>query len=198
MSYYWRRREVITLLSCLTLALGMTTTLAWPQQMVMPADLVGAVMEISVTNDRVVRRDGTVFKNRFQTDWTIQFVSEQAIRTTFVGTDYGPRGTTTTPAEEGRLVILGKRTETPTQGGGYRMWTFDAGALAYLRTFESGAMKGTFTVARSGASFNCTASVSWPRETDAQTIILRSFVDNARVEIVSAKQTASSCKISKP
>ena len=187
-------------MSCLALALGLAAscTSAWPQQTVTPADLVGAVMEISVTNDRVLRRDGGEFKNRYQTDWTIHFVSEETIRPTFIGTSYSPRRTRKTPLEGGKLITLGQSNETRSRGGGHQMWAFDAGGLTYLRTYEAGSMKATFAVTRSSEGFNCTASVSWPREIGVPTIVMRSDFDNAKIEIVSAKQSASSCRISKP
>jgi len=58
-------------------------------------------------------------------------------------------------------------------------------------------MKAIFAVTRTDNGFACTANVSWPKETGKPTIVLRSFVDNAKVEIVSANQTASSCTIGK-
>jgi hypothetical protein len=181
----------------LILGLVVVSSPAGGQQPVTPADMIGAVMKVSVTNDRVMRRDGRQYPNRYQTDWTIDFVSEDTIRPTFIGTDYSPRRTTQTPLEGGRLVTLGRPNETPSRGGGHQVWIFDAGVLTFLRTYEGGGMKGTFAVTRSGAGFSCTASVSWPREVGVATIIMRSYVDNAMVEIVSAKQSASSCTISK-
>jgi hypothetical protein len=78
------------------------------------------------------------------------------------------------------------------------MWLFEAGILTYVRTYEAGAIKATFAVSRTDLGFACTANVSWPRETGKPSIVLRSFVDNSKIEIISAKQSASSCTISKP
>jgi hypothetical protein len=182
----------------LILGLAVLSSSAGAQQPVTPADLVGTVMEVSVTNDRVIRRDGRQYPNKYQTDWTIDFVSEDTIRPIFIGTDYSPQRTTKTPLEGGRLITLGRPNETLSRGGGHQVWIFDAGVLTFLRTYEGGGMKGTFAVTRNDAGFSCAASVSWPREVGVPTIIMRSYVDNARVEIVSAKQSAASCKISKP
>jgi hypothetical protein len=177
--------------------LGATpTTSAYGQQTLTSGDLVGAVMEVSVTNNRVVRRDGKQFEDRYQTDWTIHFVSKDRIRQTFIGTNYSPRGINKSPLEGG-LATLGRPKETPSRGGGHRLWIFDAGVLTFLRTYQGGGMKGTFTVTRSGSGFNCTARVSWPREAGVPTIVMQSYVDNARIEIVSATQSASSCSIGK-
>jgi hypothetical protein len=66
-------------------------------------------MTVSVTNDRTMRRDGQQYPDKYQTDWTIEFVSEDMIRPTFVGTAYSPRGTYKTPAEVGELTPSGVR-----------------------------------------------------------------------------------------
>jgi hypothetical protein len=74
-------------------------------------------------------------------------------------------------------------------------WLFEDGALTFLRTYEGGGMKATFTVARSATGFGCTANVSWPREEGIPTIKLRSFDNITPIEILSTKQIASSCRI---
>jgi hypothetical protein len=165
--------------------------------MVTSSDLVGAVMQVSVTSERVMRRDGRQFPSRYQTDWTIEFISEDTIRVTFLGTDTGPRGINKSPLEGG-TVNLGSPNKTVTRGGGDQVWLFSDGALSYLRTYEGGGMKGTFSVTRTGETFVCNANVSWPREVGVPTIVMRSFVDNAKIEIISAKQSTSSCKINIP
>jgi hypothetical protein len=182
----------------LVIALGVPAPSAWAQQPVTTADLVGTVMRLSITNDRTMRRDGRQYPDKYQTDWTIEFTSQDFIRPTFVGTAYSPRSTYKTPVEGGGLIALGVSKETRSRGGGTFIWLFEAGALTYLRTYEGGAMKATFAVTRTDAGFACTANVSWPKETGVPTIVLRSFVDNSKVEIISAKQSASSCTISKP
>jgi hypothetical protein len=183
--------------SLLVIALGVSAPPAWAEQPPTAADLIGTVMTLSVTNDRTMRRDGRQYPDKYRTDWTIEFVSRDFIRATFVGTDYSPRSTSKTPVEGGGLIALGVPRETLSRGGGYQIWIFDPGILTFLRTYKGGAMKATFAVTRTDAGFACTADVAWPRETGAPTIVMRSFVDNSKVEIISAKQSASSCTISK-
>ena len=72
-------------------AQGSSAPLMGAEEPVSAADLVGSVMKLSVTNDRIMRREGRQYPDKYQTDWTIEFVSEEAIRASFVGTDYGPR-----------------------------------------------------------------------------------------------------------
>src|SRR5712691_1997877 len=182
----WLRAHAMTSL-LLTLGLVVSPPSAWAQEPVTAADLVGTTMTASVTSDRVMRREGRQFPQRYQVDWTIKFVSEDTIRPTFVATSYNPRSVRKTPLEGGGLVPLGRPAEISSRGGGHRIWIFDPGVLTLLRTYEGGAYKTTFAVTRSEAGFSCTASVSWPRETGVPTIVLRSPYDGGRVEIVSAK-----------
>jgi hypothetical protein len=177
--------------------LGSLAPVIAAEEPVTAADLVGSVMRLSVTNDRTMRREGRQYPDKYQTDWTIEFVSDEAIRASFVGTVYGPRGISKTPVETGGLIPLGRSMETPSRGGGTFTWLFESGVLSFVRTYEVGAMKGTFGVSRTDRGFACTATVSWPKEVGKPSIVMRSFVDNSRVEIITAKQSASSCAITR-
>ncbi len=190
-------RYALFSLLAVVVALGSSAPLTGAEEPVSAADLVGSVMKLSVTNDRIMRREGRQYPDKYQTDWTIEFVSEEAIRASFVGTAYGPRGIFKTPVETGGLILLGRSIETPSRGGGTFMWVFENGVLSYVRTYEVGAMKANFGVSRVDRGFACTATVSWPKETGKPSIVMRSFVDNSKVEIITAKQSASSCAISK-
>jgi len=189
--------HALSWLLLVVVALGLSSPLMGAEEPVTAADLVGSVMRLSVTNDRIMRREGRQYPDKYQTDWTIEFVSEDTIRPTFVGTAYAPRGTFKTPVETGGLVLLGRSIETPSRGGGTFTWLFETGVLSFVRTYEVGAMKATFGVSRTDRGFACTATVSWPKEVGKPSIVMRSFVDNSKVEIMTAKQSASSCAISK-
>jgi len=189
--------HALSWLLVVVVAVGLSVPLMGAEEPVAAADLVGSVMRLSVTNDRIMRREGRQYPDKYQTDWTIEFVSEDAIRATFVGTVYGPRGISKTPVETGGLILLGHAIETPSRGGGTFTWLFENGVLSFVRTYEVGAMKATFEVSRTDRGFACTATVSWPKEVGKPSIVLRSFVDNSKVEIMTAKQSTSSCAISK-
>lgn len=94
------------------------------------------------------------------------------------------------------FVKLERSGPTSTRGGGNAVWFLEGNVLTFLRTYEGGAMKATFAVTRTGTSLRCSASVSWPKEVGVPTIKLRGE-DQASVEILSARQTASSCRIGK-
>src|SRR5208283_4312393 len=102
-------------------------------------------MKASAVEDRVMRRgDGREWQEKYQSDWTIEFVSEETIRPTFVATIYHPAVTNKLPPAGGGLVTLGRVRELSDRGGGQALWTFDAGVLTNLRSFVAGAAKHTF------------------------------------------------------
>jgi hypothetical protein len=179
----------------MSLGLCCLCTPAWTQQAVTAAELAGTVMEVSSTNSRVLLRDGRRIPYRYKIEWTIYFLSDDMITATFIGTDYTARGVKKTPVERGGLIKLARPNETRSRGGGHQVWVFEDGALTYLRTYLGGAMKAIFSVTRKGGDFACTTSVEWLREEGVPSIVMRSPHDKSRVEIVSTRQTASSCKI---
>jgi len=165
-------------------AWGQTTTIE---------DLQGALMEVSVTHERTIRRDGKELPNKLRSDWKIRFNSVDSISVSSERISYGLRKTNRTKEKES-VKNLARPRETTSRGGGHALWMFDDDALTFLRTYQGGGMKATFTVARSPTGFDCTAKVSWLREEGAP-IVMRSFVDDARLEILSARQVASTCRV---
>jgi len=160
-------------------------------------DLQGAIMEASATNQRLVRVNGREVTNKYQTDWTIRFISAEAIRSIFVGTTHDDRGAREAKGS-GRVVDvnLARPSETKSRGGGHQVWIFENGVLTYLRTYEGGGMKATFAMNRDAAGFSCTTNVAWPREVGIPSIKMRSDFDNQIIiELLSTKQIASSCRI---
>jgi len=179
----------------LTLGLGVLSASAWAQQPVTPADLVGTVTKASTIEDRVMRRDSREWQEKYQSDWLIEFVSKETIRPTFVATIYHPAVTNKLPPAGGGLVTLGRVRELSDRGGGQALWAFDAGVLNNTRTFTAGAVKYTFAITRNGAGFDCTVTVLWGREVSVPYISMRSAIDGVWVQLVSAKQSSSSCQI---
>jgi hypothetical protein len=168
-------------------------TLSWAQVPVTLKDLQGSVMEASTTHDRVVRREGRERANKYQLAWKIRFISADSIHTSTVATSYTARGTFSNKNEV--TVDLARPRETKSRGGGHVLWLFEDGVLTFLRTYQGGGMKATFAVTRKGEGLDCTAKAIWPREVGVPSIMLRSFVDNKPVEVLSERQIASSCRI---
>jgi hypothetical protein len=173
------------------------STMASAQQSVTLIELQGKIMQATALSDRVMRRDGRQFPEQYQTDWKIIFQSSDTINVTFIGTSSTARGKVQSPIERWSAKLEQPR-ETAARGGGHMIWIFDNGALNFLRTYEGGAMKASFTFARGAGLPACAASVLWLREVGVSAIIMKSFVDNARVEILSSKQASSSCQVTTP
>jgi hypothetical protein len=158
-------------------------------------DLQGAVMEASTTHERVIRRDGKERPNKVQYDWTIRFISTDAIHVRIVVTSYGARGTQKKTDNQGRVFNLVDPKETKLRGGGHLLWVFENGVLTRLRTFQGGGAMGSFAFTRSANGFDCTIEFSWAREAGVPSINFRSVIADAWVQILSAKQVASSCRV---
>jgi hypothetical protein len=167
---------------------------AWAEKPVVSAELVGSIIKGSTTEARVHRMGDSEWSLRVQLDWTIEFVSKDQIRPTFVVTVYDRGATQKRPAEAGGLIRLGKPAEARDRGGGDYIWTFEEGVLTLVRSYKSGAQTVIFAVTRSRAGFDCTASVSWFHEAGTPNIMLRRG-DGTWMEIVSSKQESSSCAV---
>ena len=179
--------------SLLTWSLALPPMAAWGQTTITMEDLQGALMEVSVTHERTIRRNGRELPNKYRTDWKIRFNSVDSILVSSERVSYGLRNTNRTQEKES-VKKLARPKETTLRGGGHALWIFEDDALTFLRTYQGGGMKATFTVARSSTGFDCTAKASWLRE-EGTPIVMRSFVDEARLEILRARQVASSCRI---
>jgi hypothetical protein len=81
------------------------------------------------------------------------------------------------------------------RGGGQALWAFDAGALINRRSFVAGAVQFTFAIIRNGAGFDCTVTALWGREAGVPYISMRAMIDGTWVQLVSSKQSSSSCQI---
>lgn len=191
--------SIVRCLVCIVICLGSGQFNSAPaQQTVEAAELVGSIIEASVTNLQTGLRDGRRFDTPYKQDWTIELAEIDTIRVTFAATAFTKMGEKR-GGPDSAVVKLGipRAMLIAPRGGGHGVWFFDGNVLTFLRTYEGGAMKATFAVSRTGPDLRCNASVSWPKEVGVPTIRLRSLVDDAKVEIVSATQTASSCRIAK-
>ena len=161
------------------------------------SQLVGSAIKASVTNLQSGIKNGRKFQSPLKQDWTIELQANNTLRVTFSATASTPKGNITRgPQTFVQQLEIPAKAAVP-RGGGDAVWFFDDNVLTNLRTYEGGAQRATFAVTRTGADLRCSATVVWPKEVGVPTIKLRSLVDNAKVEIVSAKQTSSSCRIVK-
>jgi len=195
-SYLWSIRPAMICAvvgACLLTCSQVLPPISALAQTTMIEDLQGALMEVSVTHERTIRRDGKELPNKFRMDWKIRFNSVDSISVSSERISYGLRKTNRTKEKES-VKNLTRPKETQSRGGGHALWIFEDDTLTFLRTYQGGGLKATFAVARSPTGFDCTAKVGWLRE-EGTPIVMRSFVDQERLEILSARQVASSCRI---
>jgi hypothetical protein len=156
-------------------------------------DLEGAAIKASTIHERVLRRDGKERQDKFRIDWSVRFLSKETIHASIFATSYNARGTHSKKNEA--TVNLARPKETKSRGGGHMLWVFENGVLTFLRTFQGGGMKASFAVTRTSAGFTCSANASWPREVGVRSIMLKSFVDEQPMEILSEKFISSTCQV---
>jgi hypothetical protein len=167
-------------------------------QTVTPADLEGYAIDTRVVMDQRIRRDGRDFNVQMHFRAQIAFEPDNVIQFELSSTGFGPRGSRQAPVRKGR-ALLGKVVETRNGDGGQATWMFEDGALTTFRIFgNAGGFKRTIRFERDGAdAFTCKADAAYVREEGVGRVATRSAVDNVPFTILSAKQTSSSCKISK-
>lgn len=78
-------------------------------------------------------------------------------------------------------------------GSGHALWILDGDKLTLLRTFETGGIKAEITI--NGAS--CSVRAPLVREQGAGNIRRSDSVVGGPVEVLSAKLTSASCRISR-
>jgi hypothetical protein len=161
------------------------------------SDLEGAVIEAVIDRDQIVRRGEQTFPVRIQQKWRISIHAENTIDLTVRSTARGPRGTRQAEPNTGTFILDHPRA-VRTRGGGDAVWTFAGGTLTFTRTFPSGAFRSHFAFANGSEGLTCTASGAFARERGKEEIRLESPFGGGMVNIVSAKQTSSSCKVLQP
>jgi hypothetical protein len=158
------------------------------------SDLDGVVVEADIHREQEVRRNGRTFSNRVHQRWKLS-IDGKTIEFTNQATNRGPRGTRKTRPNSATFTLDESR-EVGSRGGGEALWTFADGVLTFVRTFRSGAYRVKFAFARGSDGLTCAVDAAYARE-DGRPIRLRSPFGGGEVTIVDARQTSSSCRVSK-
>jgi hypothetical protein len=160
------------------------------------ADLEATTVTAEITLDQLIERDGMKSSVKTQQVWKISVGANKAIDFTMDSTARGPGGTrkakqlvASVDLDESRVV--------GTRGGGEALWTFADGALTFVRTLPSGAYRMNIAFAHAAAGPTCAVTGAFARENGRGPIQLISPFSGDRVTILSAKQVASSCKVSR-
>jgi hypothetical protein len=166
-------------------------------QSVTQADLEGHVVEARVVMDQQLRREGRDFPAQLDQRLRLRFLPGAAVEFHVSSTSHTPRGTKPGPDQKGRVVI-GKVVDARNMDGGQAVWVFEDGALTSLRTYgNAGGYKRTISFARSDKGLTCVVKATFVREEGVGRVATRSVIDNVPVTILSAKQSASNCRVSK-
>jgi len=182
----------------MSFAFAITSPAAWAQAdtRITFADLDGTVIQATIVREQTLLRGNRQISNSRQSDWRIIIGPGDRIEyklDAISHTKAGPR-----KAKPIHTVLrLEQPREAAQLGGGHMVWVFEDQTLTNLRVYKGGAFKRTFAFARSGNGLSCSATETLARETGVKGVELESSVDDAPIVILSAKQTSSTCKVSK-
>jgi hypothetical protein len=176
------------------LAFIVLATPARGQDAVTFADLDGAAVEAKLVMHQVIRREGRQFPVRLHNHVRLSIGPEDKIEVVITPISDTPRGRRYGPSRKGTHKLEQPRS-SQTLGGGHGVFVFMDGTLTWLRTFRGGAFKRTFAFARGAEGLTCTATDSFARESGRGRVFLDSSIDGRPVEVVSARQVASTCRV---
>jgi hypothetical protein len=162
------------------------------------AELDGTIVEARAVLQQVVRRRDKQYPVRAVNDTRIVFGPSEQFHVTLTSTAHHPEG-----VSKGKPVTFSPRLQRPGEasdnmGGGYAVWVFNDGTLTSLRTYgKSGAFKRDVAFARKGKGLACTITEGFAWEAGKGNVTFNSPIDGLPTTIVSARQTSSSCRITK-
>ena len=160
------------------------------------ADVEGMTVATEITLDQLVEREGMKRSVKIHQVWKVSVGEKKAIDFTMDSTARGPGGTRKAKQIVASLDLDEPR-QTASRGGGEALWTFADGALTFVRTLPSGAYRMHIAFARAPDGLTCTVTGAFARENGTGRIRLLSPFSGEWTTILSAKQVASSCKVSR-
>jgi len=179
-----RWRNVLLLLSACLFLMQAGAALALTVE-----DLHGAKIELRVNYDMRVRRAEGDFSTTMDVLWRMS-VSDGKISGSVTRTVTTPRGPRTRSHQMNGAIGQPKQAAT---GSGHALWILEGDKLTLLRTFETGGLKAEITI--NGSS--CTVRAPLVREQGAGNTKRSDSVVGGSVEVLSARQTSGSCRISR-
>src|SRR5262249_37981516 len=156
----------------------------------------GITVAAEITLDQLVERDGMKASAKIYQVWNVSVGPNKAVDFTLDSTVRGPGGTRKAKQLVGSFDLDESR-QIASHGGGEAIWTFAGGALTFVRTLPSGAYRVHVAFARAADGMTCTATGAFARENGTGRIRMRSRVSDNWLTILSSKQVASSCKVSR-
>jgi hypothetical protein len=159
-------------------------------QGITPESLYGSTVEATVNYDLHSRRGGQEFKNPASVNFRLSIGSGGSITGSVTRTANVPRGPIT--ATRQISATLGRPREI--KGSGHGVMVLAGNTLTLLRTFEVGGNKTTITFGAGGRT--CTIRSPIMHETGAGPT-RRDHIQGGTVEFISARQTSSSCRVSR-
>jgi hypothetical protein len=156
-------------------------------QAVTPESLQGSTIVATVNYEMQRRRDGQDVPGSASVTYRLNIGAGGAFTGSLTRTSGANTSTRQFSGTLGRPYSPGS--------GGHAVWILSGNTLRLLRTYEIGGKNTTITFGPAGRS--CTVRSPFMRETGAGSAIRRDSIRGGTVEITSAKQTSSSCQVTR-
>jgi len=162
-------------------------------------DLQGVTVHTSTSYVGRFRNDRGEAPGGFTSEGTIKIGPGAKIESKFVRNTYAdtPRGRVTGSLTRSGSSEIGKSREMP-DGSGAAVWLLDGDTLVALRVYERGGVSVRIKFEKSGTTLNCSISAPMANEVGAGPTTDKSAMQGGgKVRVLHAKQTASSCRVSR-
>ena len=189
--------HALTLVRCSAL-LMLVATFAAAEDLSLD-DLQGITIHTSVSYVGRFRNARGEAPGGFTTRGEIKIGPGAAIATKFVRDTYAdtPRGRVTGSLTRSGTTEIGKSREM-NDGSGAVVWLIEGQSLVALRVYEVGGVAIRIKFEKAGTDYVCSVDAPMAREVGAGPTKDKSAMQGGgKVEVISAKVTASSCRVSK-
>jgi hypothetical protein len=163
-------------------------------QAITPESLQGSTIVATVNYEVQWRRGGEDLAGPGSVTYRLNFAAGGTYTGSVTRTGQSRRGPTS--ATQQFSGTLGRAREAKGGMRGHAVWMLSGNTLRMLRTYEIGGKNTTITFGSGGRS--CTVRSPFMRETGAGRAIRREAIaGGGSVEIIGAKQTSSSCQVTR-
>jgi hypothetical protein len=160
-------------------------------QGVTPESLYGRSIEASVIYQQRVRLESRgEFDTTVRADWRLNIGGDGKVNGTFTRSSTAPSGRPISTSRQFSAVIGRPR---QVGGGGHSVMILSGNTLTVLRTFEVGGSKTTITFSGGG----CSIRSPIVQEVGAGRTRRDAIAGGGTVEIISARQVSSSCRMTR-
>jgi hypothetical protein len=174
--------------------LVLTPAIAASAEPLTAESLVGLKLHLVMHYDMRIRREQGTFDVRATADWRLRVEEGGVIAGEITRTTTTPRG------PRSRSHRMRAKIGSPADaasGSGHALWILQDNKLTLLRTFSTGGFKADIAFIGQGADMKCAVHAPFVREEGAGNTRRTDSIVGGPVEIISAVQKSTSCRLSR-